>query len=269
MNGRQTGRDNLHSASVLNIKNGKVGVLFNSSTCKTCALNKICLESSADIKLPKRLANITLHPKPIHRGEHLFRQGDKFHSLYVVRSGSIKLYLTTRDGSEQITNFYYPGEIISLDSIETGLHNTSALALDTASVCVLPYEQIKALCRHQPDYYDQLVAVMTREICDEHYMLLLLGQKPAEEKFASFLLDIAERGNSRKTLQSEFQLTMTRHDIANYLCLADETISRLIGKFTEDKIIKVKGRQVQILDVEELRNLANIWQPEFRQAAKN
>ena len=247
-------------------ENSKIGFLFNSASCQFCALSTLCQESATDLTLPKHLANLTHHPKPIHRGAHLFRQGDKFRDLYVVRSGSIKLYLTTQDGSEQIINFYYPGEVLSLDSIETGLHNSSAIALDTVSVCTLPYEQIRALCHHQPDYYDQLFMVMAREIGSEHNMLLLLGQKPAEERLATFLLDTAKRSNNQKTPQNNFSLSMTRHEIARYLCLADETISRLLGKFAEDKVLKVRGREVEIQNFEKLQILAKIWQPEYAQA---
>lgn len=265
MNNTQENNFSTNTVSKSETKTGKIGSIFSNS-CRYCALGTLCQQSVTDVTLPKRLANITHHPKPIHRGDHLFRQGDKFRDLYIVRSGAIKLYLTTHDGIEQIINFYYPGEVLSLDSIETGLHNSSALALDTVSVCTLRYEQIRELCRHQPDYYDQLFMLMAREIGSEHNMLLLLGQKPAEERLATFLIDTATRSNNQKTPRNKFLLSMTRHEIAKYLCLADETISRLLGKFAEDKVLKVRGREVEIQNFKKLQILAKIWQSEYAQA---
>jgi CRP/FNR family transcriptional regulator len=266
MNKTQLTYDKFNSTPILKHGADNVRHLFNNMVCNNCALHTLCTDSKTSSSLPKQLANITQHPKPMHRGDHLYRQGDTFRNLYVVRSGAIKLYISTHDGSEQIINFYYPGEILSLDAIETGFHNTSAVALDTTSVCALPYNQIKALCHHQPDYYDELFMIMAREIGNEHNLLLLLGQKPSEERFATFLLDTANRTNIQKTAQSEFLLSMTRHEIASYLCLAAETVSRLINKFTESKIIKVKGRKVEVLDYSNLERIANIWQPQITQA---
>ena len=246
-----------------NSTKSNISSFINSVGCGSCGINTLCNTGNIDIAQPKHLVSITQHPKALHPRDHLFRQGDDFRNLYVVRTGSIKLYTTNHDGSEQIIGFYYAGEILSFSSIETGLHDSSAEALETASVCVMSYDKIKKLCHHQPDFYDQLFSILTREINVAHKLLSLLGRKQAEERFAFFLMDVAKRTSKKLSIQYEFTLTMTRHEIANYLCLADETISRLISSFVNKGILKTKSRQIEILDFEKLQVFANIWKPQF------
>lgn len=244
-----------------------VSILPRQISCKSCDLQKLCSSLAGDTGLSGTGNTITEHPRPLHRGEHLFRQGDLFRHLYVVRTGSIKLYLTSYDGSEQTLNFYFPGELLSLDSIASQQHKTSAIALDTTSVCRLPFEQVKRFCHQQPELYDQLFLLAGREIANEHNMTLTLGQKQAEEKFAAFLLDIARRYKNNQYDHRQLELCMSRHDIANYLCLADETISRLFSKFSAQGILNTNRKFVAILDFARLREIANMDQGRLQQAS--
>jgi CRP/FNR family transcriptional regulator, anaerobic regulatory protein len=245
--------------------NNKISFLRTQFACKNCQLEDFCAQLGANAAIPNQLNQIAEHPRPLRRGEHLFRQGDQFRNLYIVCTGGIKLYLTTYDGTEQILNFYFPGELLSLDSIESHQYNTSALALDITSVCKLPFDRIMNLCHQDPNIYDQLFKFAGLEIAKKHNMMLTLGQKPAEEKFAAFLLDISMRNKNSGHYHSNLQLSMSRHDIANYLCLADETISRLFSRFSTDGILVTSRKSVQILDFESLEILANVGRKELLQ----
>lgn len=246
---------------------GKISLLPTQIACKNCQLQSFCSQLEPDSALPRHLDQIAEHPRPLHRGEHLFHQGQPFRNLYVVRTGGIKLYLTTYDGTEQILNFYFPGELLSLDSIVSGQHKTSAVALDTTSVCRLPFERVKSLCHEYPRLYDKLFEFAGQEIANEHIMMLTMGQKSADEKFAVFLLDIAMRHKKSGHYHQNIQLCMSRHDIANYLFLADETISRLFSKFSTQNILKTNRKTIQILDFNRLEAIANLQSPELIRAS--
>ncbi len=251
--------NNLNEAGLPYCETDKSNVSFLNThiSCKNCQLKAFCSKLEPDTAISQQTDNITEHPRPLHRGEHLFRQGDEFRNLYVVRAGGIKLYITTADGTEQILNFYFPGELLSLDSIKSRRHKTSAVALDTTSVCKLSFDKAMTLCHQHTDMYDILFNLAGEEIAGEHNMMLTLGQKPAAEKFAAFLLGTAARHKKSGHYHRELHLCMSRHDIANYLCLADETISRMFSKFSTAGILKASNKTIEILDFKALQILAN------------
>lgn len=252
--------------TIKKVSDSNVSFLVNRISCVSCMIKNICLHDGSGSALRDSLVKLAQHPRPLHRGEHLFHQGDAFHNLYIVRTGSVKLYLTTCGGTEQILNFYFPGELLSLDSVRNRQHRTSAIALGTTSVCKLPFDRLMKLCHRQPQLYDDLFSLASNEISGKHSVMLMLGQKPIDERFAAFLLDITERCSTRDAPTDEIQLSMSRHDIANYLCVADETVSRLFTRFATEKVLDTRVRSIRILDYHRLRELANVRESAHQRA---
>lgn len=112
---------------------------FIQASCTNCNLRGLCMPLAMDFKDIDRLDNIIQRGRPIQSGEHLYRAGDKFNSVYAVRSGSIKTYLINDDGIEQITGFYLPGEVLGFDGIDNTDHGCNVVALETSSVCEIPF----------------------------------------------------------------------------------------------------------------------------------
>jgi CRP/FNR family transcriptional regulator len=224
--------------------------------CQECSLKEICLPVGVHVSDIEKLDRIIKRKKPLARAEHLYRAGDKFHALFAVRSGSLKTYVTTEEGAEQITGFHLAGELIGLDAIADSVHPVAARALETTSVCEIPYESLDDLSCKVPGLRQQLLRIMSREIRDDEQNMLMLGQKTAEEKLAGFLISMSSRYRQRGFSPYEFNITMSRGDIGNFLGLALETVSRLFGRFQTDGLISVERKHIQILDHNKLSMLA-------------
>jgi CRP/FNR family transcriptional regulator len=226
--------------------------------CKDCNLFQLCLPVGLvepDLAL---LDRIIKRRRPVPRGEHLFRIGDPFATIYAVRSGSIKTYMVMEDGREQVTGFHLPGELLGLDAINIGVHPCSARALESASVCEVPFDRFEALWEQVPSLPRQMLRIMSKEILHEQGLLTQLGKKSAEERLAAFLLSLATRFRQRGFSAREFNLSMSRTDIGNYLGLVEETVSRLFTRFQEQGLTAVVRKHVRLLDEKRLGHLAGM-----------
>jgi CRP/FNR family transcriptional regulator len=227
-----------------------------SLSCEDCSLHRLCLPIGISAEDMERLDRIIKRKRPLARGEHLFRIGDRFRAIYAVRSGSVKTYTLTDNGSEQVTGFHLPGELVGLDAISPERHQCAARALETSSVCEIPFDRLEDLTVKIPALHHQLLRVMSQEILDEQGMLLLLGKKTAEERLAALLLSLSGRYHERGFSANEFRLSMSRNDIGNYLGLAVETVSRMFTRFQNEGILSVQRKNVRLLDVPRLKIMA-------------
>lgn len=203
-----------------------------------------------------RLDEIIKRNRPLHKGEHLFNTGDNFHSIYAVRSGSIKTFTESEQGDEQITGLYLPGELIGLDAIHDEKHPCSAIALETTSLCEMPFDTLEDLSTQIPELHHQLFRVMSKEIASDQSLLMLMAQKSADERLAAFLVNLSSRLKARNFSETEFNLSMSRKDIGNYLGLTIETISRTFSRFQSEGILSTQRKYVNIHQLDALKELA-------------
>lgn len=230
--------------------------------CTDCSLRSLCLPFGLDGEELVRLDEIIKRPRPLQRSQRLYHPGDEFRSLYVVRSGSIKTYTTTSAGEQQITGFHLPGELVGLDGVSTDQYNCTAEALETTSVCDLPFSRLESLSGQIPGLQRQLHRLMSKEILAEQQLLLQLGKMSAESRVAAFLMSISMRLENRGFSPTEFNLTMTRTDIGNYLGMAVETVSRQFTHFQEQEILKASRKYIQILKPNVLREMSGLMKCE-------
>lgn len=217
--------------------------------CSTCSLAELCLPMGLDRNDVQQLENVVSQSSPLHAGDHLYRRNDSFSALYAVRSGYLKTYIVDESGREQVLGFYLPGELVGLDAIYPGKHQCNAVALDTATVCELPYEKLSDLAEHLPSLQKQMFRLLSKDISSSH---ALSGDFTAEERLAAFLLSLSSRLKLRGYSATHFILAMPRRDIANYLRLATETVSRVFKRFQQEGLIAVDRRDIRLLDVERL-----------------
>ncbi|VAW82402.1 Fumarate and nitrate reduction regulatory protein [hydrothermal vent metagenome] len=220
--------------------------------CQECSLNEICLPVGIDNEDMERLDAIIDRKRPLARGDQLFQVGDSFCSIYAVRSGSLKTYATSEDGQEQVMGFHLPGELVGLDAIANDIHPLTARALETTSVCEIPFSQLEFLSAQLPGLQHQMLRVMSQEIHNDEQNMLTLGQRSAEERLAAFLISLSNRYKRRGFSSTQFNLTMSRGDIGNYLGLALETVSRLFTRFQSEGLLKVERRNIELLDRQRL-----------------
>jgi len=192
---------------------------------------------------------------PMHKGEYLYQEGDDSTAIYAIRSGCIKTMIQSPAGESQIIGFHLPGELVGFDGFSEGKHHCSAQLLETTSLCEMPLDKLEHLCESVPGLQKQMRRIMGLEVNHDHEQLLLLGKMTAEEKLATFLLNISSRMKDRHWKENEFNLTMPRQDIANYLGLAVETVSRLFAQFQDNGLIDVDKRHIKILEMEALKTM--------------
>lgn len=227
------------------------------STCNECAFRGECLaKPGQDASAGAASFEVPVMPRILHRGDHLFRTAEHFQNVYTVRSGAIKTYVILRSGEEQVIGFHTPGDIVALDAIESGRYVCNAMVLDTSCVCPLPYEQLCRLAGRSPEIQRRLVHKMSRRIVDHEALLLILGQKTAEQRMAAFLLHHSKQQRRLGLSQVDISLPMSRADIASYLALAVETVSRVLTRLQEAGLLKVQRSRVRILDLEGLAIVA-------------
>ncbi len=230
-------------------------------SCSQCNLRELCFPRGMDDEDLTNLDAMVDQPKPLHKNDFLYRDGDKTAAIYAVRSGCVKTMVESANGDEQIVGFHLPGELLGLDGFATDVHTCNVQALETSSVCEFPLDQLEALCHELPGLQKQMRRIMGKEVNNDHKLLLLLGKMTAEERLASFLLSMSSRMGERHWKENEFNLSMPRQDIANYLGMAVETVSRLFAAFQNEKIIEVDRRNIVIVDMQRLRIIVGEYKP--------
>lgn len=224
-------------------------------SCERCGLGETCIGHYIEAEGEQISCGLRGRHRVQRAGSHLFRVGDLFGSLYVIRSGSVKTYLTSEDGEEQILGFHQPGDVIGFDAIAEGRHPCSAAALETSSVCILSFSDLTRLCHESPPAFHRFVETMSREtlrLVDS----LLLGRRTAEQRVAAFLLTHAERQGERGYSPRAITLAMSRTDIGKYLGLTVETVSRILTRLQEVGLLTKERNQIRVHDLEALRRIA-------------
>lgn len=238
--------------------------MVSTAHCDTCSLHPLCLPLGLSDNDVSKLEKIIRRGRPIQKGEHLFRQGEPFQGVFAVRTGTLKTYTLTNDGEEQITGFHLASELIGLSNFDTQVYNSSAKALETTNVCEIPLDRLDELAGELPALRRHLLRAMGKEIRGDQQMMLLLSKKSAEERIGSFLLNLASRFKRRGFSDKTFRLSMSRADMANYLGLAVETVSRVFTRFQKQGLIDITGnaKEIAIIDQQALWELAALSESE-------
>lgn len=231
--------------------------------CASCAVRGLCLPLGLDAATVARLDDLISVRMPIKRKSALYRPGDRFTSLFAIRFGTFKTAVLAEDGREQITGYHLAGEVVGLDGVGNQNHSSEAIALEDSEVCVLPFAQLDRLACTVPSLRHNLFRLLSRDLCRDHSMMLLLGSRPAEQRLTLFLLDVAQRYQARGYSSREFVLRMTREEIASYLGLKLETVSRLFSSMQEAGLLQVQGREVKLLDTTALKRIVGVHDAAF------
>ncbi len=238
-----------NSTSVIDIQAVK-------AVCEQCSIQELCLPFGLGHQDLERLDHIIERKRPLAAGDFAYRTGDPFRALYAVRSGLIKTYILEESGDEHITGFHFPGELVGFDAIATGTHTCSARALDTTSLCEIPFDNLDALAGEIPGLRQQLFRLMSREIHRDEQERRTQSQAAADPRLAAFLVDVSGRFAKLGYSPFDFRLKISNQDLASFLGLAPETVSRLFRRFRDQGLVTIKSKQVQIHDLEGLKRLA-------------
>ena len=226
-------------------------------SCGHCSLQQLCLPAGIGASDLARLDEIVRRRRPVERGERLFRAGDAMGSVYVARDGAFKTVSVNEEGEEQILGFHLAGELIGLDALGDGRHRCEAVALVTANVCEVPFADLTHVAAQLPSLQQQLMRVIGHGINRDTDHREILVRRQANERIALFLHGLGERYRAIGASAEAIKLPMSREDIARFLGLALETVSRGFTRLQEDGVIAVHGRLVEVTDPAELERMAH------------
>lgn len=229
--------------------------LFNAS-CVECGLKKLCFPLGLDKADMLRLDAIVKRKSPLQKGDSLFSLGQPFQSVYAVRAGGFKVTTLNAAGEDQILGFYLPGDILGADALASGRHVSTAVAVDTTTVCEIPFHELEHLSLQVPALNHQLLSLISKELVDERMHAELLARKSAEERLALFVLWLARRQERRGFSAHQFRLGLLHRDVALYLGLTPETVSRILAKLADERVFLWRNKQVEVLDMTLLSELA-------------
>jgi CRP/FNR family transcriptional regulator len=197
----------------------------------------------------------SLAHKRLKAGQALYRSGEAFRAVYMIRTGFLKSMILLEDGREQVTGLHLPGEMLGMDGLASGSHTSDAVSLGDSELCVIPYERLEALGDRARNVQRHLYRMFSGEIVREQRMMFLLGSMRAEERVAAFLLNLSERLTVLGFSPSEFVLRMTREEIGSLLGIKLETVSRILSRFHKEGLLEIEGKRVRIVNVESMRRI--------------
>jgi CRP/FNR family transcriptional regulator len=222
-------------------------------SCAECSLQQLCLPAGVDGEDLGKLDALVQRQRPLQPGEALFRAGDPLASIYVASEGAFKTVVVNEAGEEHVLGFHLPGELFGLDAIGSGRHRCDAIALVEARACALPFARLAEVAAQLPSLQKRLLQGMGRSADLDHDHVDMLSRRQAGERIAFFLRGLGERYRRIGRPDDDFRLPMSREDIARYLGLALETVSRSFSRLHDEGVIDVRGRRVRILRPQRLQ----------------
>lgn len=216
------------------------------TACAHCNFHELCQPLGLSVEDVERITHLVSNQKSLKRGDSLYRVGKPFEAFYAIRTGFFKTDVIFEDGRTQVTGFQMEGDILGLDGVGSNVHTCNATALENSEVCIIPYSRIETISKEVHSLQRHLHQVMSREIVQDHHVMLLLGTMRSEERLAAFLINLSKRFSARGFSSSEFHLRMTREEIGSFLGLKFETVSRVFSRFQDEGLIAVQQKHIKI-----------------------
>lgn len=200
--------------------------------------------------------HVSVVRRKLATGQHVYHAGQPFHAIYLVHAGFLKTCELAEDGRDRVTGFRMRGDLIGVESIGLASYSCDVLALDDSEVWELPYPPVLMACLRMPELQSRLTAALAEEIRNDRAWMLALGTLTADQRVAAFLLDMAERHLRLGFSPRHFLLRMGRADIASFLALKHETVTRALSRLDRLQFIAVQRREIRVLDADGLRLMA-------------
>lgn len=228
---------------------------LNSKTrCPNCVLQDTCdlvphLPSATPL-----CATALKHRRALHRGELLFRQNDPFTAVYLVRKGSVKTERVTSDGQLVVTGFRFSGDLVGLESLSGAHHVAAGVALEASEVCELDVERLLSRCPGEPALKRWLIHHLGSTLREKDAALCWATRMKCCDRVLRFFVELHDRlAAPERSPHEPVQIPMTKHDIAMYLHMSPETLSRTMGALRDARALRVSGATFVLTDVRQAR----------------
>lgn len=225
-------------------------------SCDQCGLFDLCFAQDVAESRRDELENIIRRQRALNRDSHLFHAGQELKSVCVVRSGTIKTYQLSREGDEIVTGFHLPGELIGLDAIGSHKHPEFAVALEDSSYCEIPFRDFQRILDESPELNRLMLKLLSVDMAETRELLLITSRMEARARVAMFLLNLSRRLKRRGEDGVRIRLSMDRRDLANYLGLTIETVSRILSWMQKEQLLRVHGKLIELLQPDDLLEVA-------------
>jgi CRP/FNR family transcriptional regulator len=192
----------------------------------------------------------------LRAGDTLFLEGTEAQAIYFVRAGTFKTLRTGEEGYEQLLAFTGRAEVLGFDAVSSRTHPNAAVALEDSSVYVVPLSDFYSLARRIPAFDFMVHLAVSRALAGQSELAEVMAAVVAEVRLGRFLIQLSGRMAGYGQSPRRFHLRMSRRDIASYLGLAHETISRSFGALANWGLIRVDNREIEILDLNGLKAIS-------------
>lgn len=227
-----------------------------SCSHKYCAKKVTLFESFSDEDLEKVLKLIQrMH---FDKGEPIFCEGDVFDRLYIVNGGSFKVYRDTKDGKEQILYVLGNGDFLGdLNLLKKEIFSFSAIALEDTHLCTIKKDDFDQLMKTHPELYTRVLEYAHDRITALETLIQTLTTKDVETRLASLLLKLTDSFGIQKPNGIEIQLPLTREEMASFIGLTRETVSRKLSLFQAEGYVELlDNKHILIKDLSAIEEIS-------------
>ena len=235
----------------------ELSFLQSKDSCIGCFRKNKCFIQHVNKDKQSKLNRGVFFNKKYQAGEYLFYQGQLSEYIYIVKTGSLKNFISSHDGYEQVVSFNFAGDLLGLEGIEKTQHVSAVVALEATIVCVVYKEYIEKICLNNPSLLHEIMIYFCHEIERDYQLLMMNSHKTAEQRVAIFLLALLARQRDLNGHKARLFLTMSRADIASYLGLVPATVSRVLTSFEQRQLIMVRKKKLHIKNENALSDISS------------
>ena len=225
----------------------RLHLINNQRQCQHCQADKLCLSFGLDASSSAKFRELIIERGPIKQGEPIYRQGDRFKSLFSLQSGTAKAETVTFDGKQSVIGFLFAGDLAGVDGIGSDTYPTDLIALETSWICEIPYQQLLELCGSVPALQSRFIDRLGLRINQDEQDWKVQSGEPAETRVMRFLHQLYQRQRSNGLDSPRIQLPMPKQDLASFLSLTPESLSRVLSRLQKEGQLVKESTRVLVL----------------------
>jgi CRP/FNR family transcriptional regulator len=234
--------------------NNHCGNCCNNCRGELCASKVPIFENLNNEELLK-IVN-TINHKEYAKGDVVFTEGNVANTLFFINEGKIKLYKYTKDGKEQILHVLSEGDFFGeLELIKPSKYGFNSKAIIDSKICTLTKDEMKEIMMKNPEIGIKVLETVGERLSKVESLVQNLATNDVDSRMAYLLTDLMEKYGENIEKNISIELPLSREEMANFIGVTRETISRKLKKFEDEKLIKIVGTKIIIvLDEEGLKN---------------
>ncbi len=215
--------------------------------CRHCDAEEACILGGLDPEITGEVMALIEETRPFQPGEMIYRRGDRFTSLFTLQNGCLKTEVETLEGRLQVTGFYLAGDLFGLDGIGSHERPSSAIALCECWCCRIPYQRLLDLCHNNQQLMERVLSRLGVRLQKSEGEWNLLMNEPVDHRVVYFLQYMLARQNQLGGRNTQtLELTMNKQDIANFLGITAESLSRSLGRLRDQRLIETSPHSIRL-----------------------